>query len=68
VSQLGQVVVTAFERRSASLDEKLQGMLGSAGKGQGDNKEMWNFADYFVLKEKPAYTFEHLQVELEALL
>ena len=29
---------------------------------------MWNFADMFLLKEKVACTFEHLQLEREVLL
>eukprot|EP00816_Leptocylindrus_hargravesii_P009001 CAMPEP_0196807614 /NCGR_PEP_ID=MMETSP1362-20130617/7605_1 /TAXON_ID=163516 /ORGANISM="Leptocylindrus danicus, Strain CCMP1856" /LENGTH=1304 /DNA_ID=CAMNT_0042181607 /DNA_START=42 /DNA_END=3956 /DNA_ORIENTATION=+ len=64
VSQLGQVIVTAFERRSASLDEKLRRMLDQRVKDKG----VWNFADFFLLKEKLACTFEHLQLEREALL
>lgn len=65
LSQLGLAIVAAFEHRSAILDEKLRRMLDQRVK---DKQGKWNFSDFFMLKEKLACTFEHLQLEREALL
>ena len=65
LSQLSQAIVCSFDNRTHHLDEELRAMLNVRIKSKGQN---WNFANFFLAKERLAYTFEHMQLEKEALL